>query len=136
MSNVLLSRLTKVTKVGDNKWKACCPSHEDSTPSLMVKVISDGRILIHCFAGCNPVDVMQSVGLSLCDLYPDGAIADDLKSWEMMKRKVNKDGFTEMDVERRILKLGHEWRKQGKKLSKEDLARERLAFDRVRNANN
>jgi putative DNA primase/helicase len=32
---------------------ALCPGHEDHNPSLSVKEVGDGRILLHCFAGCS-----------------------------------------------------------------------------------
>jgi hypothetical protein len=37
-------------------------------------------ILIHCFAGCSPNDVLEAVGLSMTDLFPDGAIRDFMAS--------------------------------------------------------
>jgi len=33
----LLNRLTKV-KGGRGRWTACCPSHEDRSPSLAIKL--------------------------------------------------------------------------------------------------
>lgn len=73
MSNqvqTLLSSLDKVKKTGINSWIACCPSHDDSSPSLAIKD-SDGKILIHCFAGCETSDVIESVGLTFSDLMPE-----------------------------------------------------------------
>lgn len=31
----------------------------------------DGSVLLHCFAGCDVADVMESMGLSLADLFAD-----------------------------------------------------------------
>jgi putative DNA primase/helicase len=32
-------------------WSACCPAHDDHNPSLSITE-KDGRVLVHCFAGC------------------------------------------------------------------------------------
>lgn len=66
----LLSRLEKVRKTGPDSWIACCPNHMDKNPSMTVKELDDGRVLLHCFAGC-PVDsILGSVGLSFDALFP------------------------------------------------------------------
>src|ERR1041384_1084259 len=67
----LLARLTKVKATGDGVWQARCPAHEDRLPSLRIRLLEDTRVLIHCFAGCGAVAVMQAVGLGLHDLMPD-----------------------------------------------------------------
>ncbi len=67
----LLSRLDKVKQTGSNQWTARCPAHEDRSPSLSIRELEDGRILCYCFAGCGAANVMQAIGLSLSDLFPD-----------------------------------------------------------------
>lgn len=57
--------------MGTGRYMACCPAHDDRSPSLSIKECDDGRLLIHCFAGCPAVDVLEAVGLSLSDLFPD-----------------------------------------------------------------
>ena len=47
---------------------ACCPAHDDRNPSLSIREAED-RVLIHCFAGCPPADVLAAIGLELADLY-------------------------------------------------------------------
>lgn len=66
-----LACLTGVKKSTKGSWVACCPAHEDRTPSLAVKELDDGRILLHCFGGCGTDAVMRSMGLSLSDLFPE-----------------------------------------------------------------
>jgi putative DNA primase/helicase len=42
-----------------------CPAHDDRTPSLSVRA-GRSRLLLHCFAGCRPSDILralESVGL-------------------------------------------------------------------------
>lgn len=69
----LLQHLTKLKKTGANKWQSCCPAHEDKAPSLAIKELDDGRVLIHCFAGCSSSEILQSVGLDFDVLYPEPA---------------------------------------------------------------
>jgi hypothetical protein len=65
-----LSRLTKV-KGRNGSWTACCPAHEDRSPSMSVKELSDGRILIHCFGGCGTDSILGALGLTMGDLFPE-----------------------------------------------------------------
>lgn len=65
-----LSRLEKV-KGRNGRWIACCPAHDDRSPSLTIAEGDDGRILLHCFGGCDPSNVVGAVGLSLSDLMPE-----------------------------------------------------------------
>ena len=67
----LLSRVDGVRTTGQGKYVACCPSHEDQSPSLAITEATDGKILIHCFAGCETEDVITAVGLRFSDLYPE-----------------------------------------------------------------
>jgi hypothetical protein len=67
----LLSRLDGVRQTGIDRWQATCPAHPDRTPSLTVRALPDGRILLHDFAGCAAVDVVGAVGLTLSDLFPE-----------------------------------------------------------------
>lgn len=69
--NALLSRLRKVKANGPEKWVACCPAHEDRSPSLAIRVADDGRLLVHCFAGCGAAEIIESVGLEFGDLFPE-----------------------------------------------------------------
>ncbi|MCQ1547528.1 MAG: DNA primase [Candidatus Accumulibacter phosphatis] len=76
MSNVdnLLQHLDKVKRTGSGTWTACCPAHDDRGPSLAVRELDDGRILVHCHAGCSVDEVLQAVGLTFSDLYPPRAL--------------------------------------------------------------
>ena len=51
--------------------RACCPAHDDRAPSLSVALTTDGRILVHCHAGCAAGDVLAAVGLGTVDAAPD-----------------------------------------------------------------
>jgi hypothetical protein len=66
----LLSRFDRVQERGAGSWSACCSAHPDKAPSLSVRQLPDGRVLIHCHAGCETEAVLQAVGLSFEDLFP------------------------------------------------------------------
>ena len=60
-----LTALERVTgyrpvKVGDG-YKARCPCHDDKNPSLSVKM--NGRLLLHCFAGCSYDRIVAALSL-------------------------------------------------------------------------
>ena len=62
------------------KWEACCPAHEDRKASLSIGVAGDGRVLLHCHAGCEWRAVLGILGLTGRDLFPregEQASADD-----------------------------------------------------------
>ena len=67
----LLSRLNNVRATGRGRWLALCPAHDDRTPSLSVRELDDGRILLHCFGGCAVEDILTAIGLEFDDLFPD-----------------------------------------------------------------
>lgn len=77
--DMLLDALRKVRVTGTNEWVACCPAHDDRTPSLAIKDVGDGRILVHCYANCAVEDVLGSIGMTLSDLMPDRAIDHRIK---------------------------------------------------------
>ena len=70
--NTLLSRLDKVQRIGNDRYKAICPAHDDRSPSLAIKD-DDGRLLLHCFSGCQTIDVLGAIGLDFSDIMPDKA---------------------------------------------------------------
>ena len=66
----LLDRLERVKSTGPGKWIARCPAHADKNPSLAVREMEDGRVLVHCFPGCNVNEVLSAVGLEMDALFP------------------------------------------------------------------
>jgi hypothetical protein len=48
-------------------WIALCPAHADKNPSLSISE-KDGKILLHCHAGCTTANVLASAGLTFADL--------------------------------------------------------------------
>jgi hypothetical protein len=72
----VLDRLERV-RVNGAAWITGCPAHDDREPSLSVAVGDDGRVLIHCHAGCPTEAVVAAIGLEMHHLFDrdDGASA-------------------------------------------------------------
>jgi predicted protein tyrosine phosphatase len=120
MIDKLLSRLDKVKRTTSNSWLACCPAHDDRTPSLTL-TDRDGRILIHCFAGCSTESVLGAIGLDWDDILPEKPIyaTDALKA---------------IQHEARIVTIAAFQLKHGNHLNAEDLSRLSIAMDRINTA--
>ena len=69
--NSILNLLHGVKHTGPGRWIARCPGHQDYSPSLAIRELEDGRVLLHCFAGCATADILAAVGLTLEDLFPE-----------------------------------------------------------------
>lgn len=65
----ILGRLTQVKGSGDS-YTARCPAHDDKNASLGVDV-RDGKILLHCFAGCDTERICQAMGIQMRDLFAE-----------------------------------------------------------------
>ena len=65
-----LNQLQKVKKRGAGKWSACCPVHDDRTPSLTLSE-DNGMVLIHCFGcGASGSEVAGALGVDISELFP------------------------------------------------------------------
>lgn len=70
-AEVLLARLERVRRTGDGRWTARCPAHRDKHPSLGVREMPDGTVLLRCHARqCDAAAIVAAVGLELHDLFP------------------------------------------------------------------
>ena len=56
-------------KEGGNGYLANCPAHDDKHESLSVAESDDGKILLHCHAGCAVESVVNKLGISMSDLF-------------------------------------------------------------------
>lgn len=54
-------------------WIACCPAHADARASLSIASAPDGRVLLHCFAGCDFEEIARALGLEPRDLFSASA---------------------------------------------------------------
>jgi len=69
--DVLLSKLEGVKQITRGRWLAKCPAHADRRPSLSVRALDEGRVLVHDFGGCSVGDVLAAVGLTFGVLDPE-----------------------------------------------------------------
>jgi hypothetical protein len=66
-----LGLLKGVKPTGKDQWLALCCGHNDREPSLSIR-LTDGKILIKCFAGCELMDILKPLGLEPKDLFLNG----------------------------------------------------------------
>ncbi len=99
----LLHHCDKVRETGNGQWIARCPAHEDRSPSLAIKECSDGRVLVHCFAGCEVEDVLDAVGLQFADVMPEKVGTEN--SYRPQKWINAKDALATLDHEALVVSI-------------------------------
>lgn len=58
----------KEPKGSGQQYKGICPAHDDKEASLSVR-FENGKILLHCHAGCDTAAVIEAMGLKTGDLF-------------------------------------------------------------------
>lgn len=119
--DVVLHRLDKVKSVGAGRWKACCPEHDDSNPSLSIREADDGKVLLHCWAGCDTESITAAIGLTIRDLFPDSGQRPVRRAPSLAARQ----------LEATVISIVVGQLRQGKQLSAADLERYELAKSRL-----
>lgn len=128
-AHILLSRLDRVKSTGPGRWEARCPAHDDRVPSLGVRELDDGRILIHCFAGCSAHEVVSAVGLEESDLFPPRPLWEGRKPERAPFRAA--DALRCLDFEARLVYEMALDMLEGKPLSDAQFERLALAVERI-----
>jgi hypothetical protein len=128
----LLDRLDGVRETGSNRFIARCPAHPDRTPSLAVSQVDDGRVLIHCFAGCEPETILGAVGLGFADVMPDSVRkSGPLKP--VRQRLSARDALAALDHESLVVAIiGSDFLKH-REIDEPTLSRLAAAVDRISN---
>ena len=125
----LLSRLTKV-KGRAGSYTACCPAHDDKSPSLAVKE-QDGKIILHCFGGCSVREIVGAVGMDMTDLFPPA----EAKYTPVPKvRFFATDLLKVLNLEAQIVAICAFDMAKGKTIPAADLDRLQLACQRINTA--
>ncbi|MCQ4164697.1 CHC2 zinc finger domain-containing protein [Tahibacter harae] len=134
----LVSRLDRVRRQGKG-YTARCPAHEDRTASLSLSSGEDGRVLLHCFAGCSAADVVHACGLEIGDLF----VRRDLRNLTPVERAVQREHASQarwraalnaIQLEMGVIVIAGRQLLQGQPLDSTDLHRLGEAVDRVENA--
>ncbi|MGB1650618.1 MAG: virulence-associated protein E [Acidimicrobiales bacterium] len=106
----LLDRLEKYKQLGEGKWIAVCPAHNDLSPSLAVDEMPDGKVLLKCWSGCSALDVITAVGLDWSTLFPETS-----QHYPAPLRRAGRESVDDFIVE-----LGEYARESGKRLTEAD----------------
>ena len=125
--DMVLARLDGVTRAGKS-YKALCPAHGDKTPSLSVKECDDGRVLLHCFAGCGIGEIVAAMGLRMADLFTCGASKQYVSKIPGVSARALRAAT---DHERLILFIVKADQSAGRSVSQSDLDRTKIALDRI-----
>ena len=130
----LLSRLERVRRAG-NGYSARCPAHQDRSSSLSVTEGSDGRVLVHCFAGCPVHVVAAAVGMTVSDLFPPRASSDRPEDRRRF-RELAKQGqwavaLNVLAFEATVVLIACRTALRGATLSAADSERLEVAIDRI-----
>lgn len=128
----VLSRLQKVRGRNGN-WVACCPAHKDRSPSMTIRETPDGKILMHCFAGCSISEIAKAIGINLSDLFPP---RDDTVHYAkpVRQRFIASDLLKVIGFEATLVSVCAVDVAAGKKLSEQDRERLRTAARRIHEA--
>lgn len=131
-AETLLSRLDRVKRTGPGKWHARCPAHDDRGPSLSIRELDDGRVLLHCFSGCGVAEVVAAVGLDMAALFPEKIEAryDGKPSRERMPFSAM-DALRAIDFEATVVFLSAQTLARGESLSNADRDRMAVAVERI-----
>ena len=131
-ADTILAQCKRVRETGRGSWIACCPAHEDRNPSMTVRELPDGMVLVHCFSGCSVESITSACGMKLGDLFPEGAKTE--------RHGTARAHFPVLDV---LLMVEHEMNvvqivaddiAAGRQLNRDDAERVRKCRDRLREA--
>jgi hypothetical protein len=68
----LLDRLDRPRQMRPGAWMAACPCCQSKRGRpISLRELDDGRVLLHPFCGCDSGAVLDALGLTLADLFPE-----------------------------------------------------------------
>ena len=129
MTAEIIARALGGRKVGQG-WTARCPAHDDRSPSLSIREADDGKILLHCWSGCDPEAILTAIGLTWRDLYPDRWREAEARTLAHGHRRLKKSlgEITQQDYARHVVAIAQADVEAGKVLSLHDRATVDLAM--------
>ena len=123
----MLQNLDKVKRTAKG-YQARCPAHDDGGPSLSLSEGGDGRVLLHCFAGCSTASVVAAMGLTMSDLFPPSNTRHRPPPVPGVSRR---ELHAAADFERSIVFLLQCDARRGRPISQTDMSRGQLARQRI-----
>lgn len=137
--NTLLARLDNVKQHGRG-YRARCPACGGTSAKLSVSAAESGAVLLHCFGGCVPADVLAAVGLRLCDLFPERlrpmTEPERRESRQQARMAQWQAALEVLCKEAAIVWLAQQQLARGQVLSEADEVRLKLAEERIADARN
>ncbi|MDQ3494282.1 MAG: DNA primase [Pseudomonadota bacterium] len=131
-----MQRLDAVQKSG-NGWRARCPACGGTSRKLTVAE-REGRVLLHCFGGCQAVEVLQAVGLSWGDIMPPRNWPESPEERRQARRAIRETGWSAalktLAMEATVALIAARQLGGWQPLSVEDDARLALAVERIDHA--
>lgn len=73
-AETIARQLGRASKSGSD-WSCLCPAHDDKRASLSITEKSDGKLLVHCHAGCDQSQVVDE--LKARSLWPSAKITPE-----------------------------------------------------------
>lgn len=129
----ILNKLNKVKRTSNNSWLACCPAHDDRTPSLSIRDTGEGKLMLRCFAGCETIDVLGAIGLDWEDVMPP---KKPLEKIEMVKSQKHTlyatDALKVLKIESQIIVMAAFDIQKGRTIKEAEMARITLAMERIK----
>ncbi len=134
----LLGALDDPRKSGSG-WRAKCSSCGSKDRRLSIAEAEDGRLWLHCFGGCSAEAALAAVGLSMSALFPPGlraahTPAERRAAWRAAREAAWAAALGVLGREAAVIEIAAGELAAGRALGDEDLARLRVACDRVQGA--
>jgi hypothetical protein len=139
--DALLSRFDGVQKMGEN-WRARCPACGGKSRKVSIRVVDDGKILLHCF-DCSDIEaILQVIGLQASDLFPESLRPSDPIERKKLAQHMRQQAdiaawgaaLEVLDFESRIVLIAAGDVINGKPINLPDMERLRLAEQRIADA--
>ena len=135
--NILLTRLANVHACGSG-WRADCPCGHRSKGTLSITASERGNVLLHCFAGCEPHDILACFGLEVADLFPERIADSSPEARRTAQEAFRRNGWAAalgvLLREATVVLCAVAFAKRGEMLTDEDQERLDLAAEHIASA--
>jgi hypothetical protein len=95
--------------------------------------VDHGKLLVHCFAGCAPVDVLAAVGLEMSDLFPEPLKPSGPRR-DRYHQHAAADALRTLALEATVLQVAADNLARGITLGEDDINRLAESASRIRRA--